>query len=159
MAADTPYDAASQILAFALDCLQARGRCDGLISYISPGVAAYECDQLTARIFNEPIDYKNVCNTFYSIGVELQLVRCCVPVGDATKGPDPASVDAAAKCIYADLHSLFECLVCESSAIQQNIGTINCDGLDVQGVEFDNAPSGTCFGGRIKIMVKKIICC
>lgn len=153
------YDAVSQVLMFALDCLQARGRCDGVTAYVSPGIAAYECDQLTGRVFDIRIDRKDQCNTYYSIGVEIQLVRCCVPVGSANASPNPLEIDAAAKCIYADLQSLFECLVCEDAAISQGIGTIDCQGLELQGVDYDTAPSGTCFGGRLKLYTRKIVCC
>ncbi len=159
MAAQDSYDAASQVLTFALDCMQARGKCEGLIAYVSPGIASYECDQLTARVFSTRVDRKDQCNTYYSTGVELQLVRCCVPVGTEKAAPDPIEIDAAAKCIYQDLQSLFECLVCEDASIAGNTGSISCDGLEIQGIEYDTAPSGTCFGGRLKVFVHTIVCC
>lgn len=159
MPVNTSYDAASQVLTFAMDCLQARGRCAGVRSFVSPGIAAYDCDQLTARIYTRQITSKTECLTTSKIGVELQLVRCCVPIGTEKTAPDPLEIDNAAKCIYDDLDSLFDCMVCEGDAIASNSGSISCNGLELMGIEYDTAPSGTCFGGRIKVLVEIATCC
>jgi hypothetical protein len=159
VAVTSSYEAASTVLMFALDCLQARGRCDGVRSFVSPGIAAYDCDQLTARILPRKILSKTQCLTVSQLGVELQLVRCCVPVGDADNPPDPLAVDAAARCIYDDLDSLFECMICEDAAISAGAGSISCDGLTLDGIEYDTAPSGTCYGGRIRVYLQVTTCC
>lgn len=153
------YGVASEVLTFALDCLNVAGRCDGLRTFVSPGLASYDCDQLTARIYTLRTDQQNQCITTYSVGVELQLVRCCIPVGTADSPPSMVDIDNAAKCVYDDMDTIYQCIICNKCDIAGNVSTISCDCLDVQNVEFDTAPSGTCIGARLKVLVQKSVDC
>ncbi len=159
MSALDSYGVASEVLSFALDCLHANDRCNDLRTFVSPGLAAYDCDQLTARIYTLRTDQQNPCITIYSVGVELQLVRCCIPVGSADKPPGMLEIDKAAKCVYDDMDTIYQCIICNKCDIAGSVSTISCNCLDVQSVEFDTAPSGACFGARLKVLVQKSVDC
>jgi len=160
------WDAAEAVLALAQECLGDRcGEYSRVL--IETGTPVADCSTL-AVIIGNPRAQSGSClgKTQMNAAIDVQIIRCCDPVGDLTTAggytpPTSAAIQAAAACIVRDAWAIYECVVCTGCAIIGAIPNVDacCDNNTGAPEIMWGAPSGGCRSATIRIPLIFGTCC
>ena len=160
------WDAAEATLALVQDCLG-----DDCTAYtrvlIETGLPVVDCSTL-AIIIGNPRATSGSCvgRTQLNGTIDIQITRCCDPVGDLTTAggytpPSVEAIQAAAACIVKDAWKIYECVSCNACAVIGGVRSVDaCCDVNTGAPEIIfAAPNGGCRSATIRIPVIYSTCC
>lgn len=160
------WDAAEATLALVQECLGAR--CSEYSRVlIETGTPAVDCSTL-AVIIGNPRAQSGSCvgRTQLNGTLDIQITRCCDPVGDLTTAggytpPSAQAIQAAAACIVKDAWAIYECVSCSACSVIGAIPNVDaCCDVNTGSPEIVfGASNGGCRSATIRVPLIFSTCC
>jgi len=152
------YAFLADLVTLAADCVgNATGGCPYEV-FVSPGEPPADCSHIagywatSAVVAGSDKCLIKVRETFV-----VSLNRCCLK--NVTEEFSPALEDDDARCFIADFGAMFECLICEVSAVLKPY-VRTCQDVIVKVGEPDRTAAGGCYGGVVEIsFIRHQPCC